>query len=98
MNELKNSLNNLIIILKGKNSKKKLVIVKDSLIYILILCFFKTPLVLIRDLVVDYFNNMNIENTLGNIFYWLFEILYILFVILMIRNWLIRKFSTINND
>lgn len=97
MNELKNSLNNLIIILKSKNSKKKLIIVKDSLIYILILCFLKTPLVLIRDLVVDYFNNMDIENILGTIFYWLFEILYILFIILMIRNWLIRKFSTINN-
>lgn len=98
MIELKNSLNNLMTIMKSTNSKKKIIIVKDFLIYVLILCFLKTPFILIRDVVVDYFSNMNVGNILARLFYWSFEILYILFTILMIRNWLIKKFSTNNND
>lgn len=98
MNEFKKSLNKLIVVIKGNDSKKKINTIKSIVVLLLILCVCKTPLVLIRDLVVDYFNNMNIENILGNIFYWLFEILYILFVILMIRNWLIKEFGTNSDD
>ena len=73
MNELKYSINQICLIFKSKDSKKIGNLVKDILIFGLILCFLKLPFVMFRDIVVDYFNKISMDGFLGVLFYWLFD-------------------------
>ncbi len=98
MNEIKISLKKLLEVYKSKDSKKIFIATKDLIIFILVLCFLKIPFIFFRDMVVDYFNKMNMENILSSLFYWLFEVLYLLFVILILKKWLIKKYGTKAKD
>lgn len=96
MSEMKHCLKQFFDIFKSKNQKLIGALIKEMLIYSLMLCFFKIPFTLCSNIVVDYFYKISNENILGQIFYWLFEILYILFIILLIKYWLLKKFGTVN--
>lgn len=93
MDELKYSIKQFVNIYNSKDKKKFLRVTKELVVYILVLCLLKLPFILCRDVVVDYFNKMNVKSTLGFVFYWLFEILYILFILLMLKTWLIKNFG-----
>lgn len=97
MNDFKNSFSNFWNIIKGNKNKEKIKILKELAIYILILIFLKTPLIMFRDLVTDYFNSKSSVNILGIIFFYMFELLYILLFIFMLKKWFTKKFSTQNN-
>ena len=97
MMNLKNKFNIFLKELKLTNKSNILKFIKELIINVFIIIFLKTPLVLLRELILNYFNKISSANILGNIYYWLFEILYILFAILIIRNWIIKWKNTINN-
>lgn len=86
------------IYLKEKNNKEKFIITRDLIIYIFFLLFTKTPFILVRDIVIDYFNSKSSVNILGNIFFYMFELLYILLFIFMLKKWFTKKFSTENTN
>lgn len=98
MNELKYSIKQFLNVYKSKDSKKIIKVTKNLIIYVLVLCLLKLPFIFCRDISVDYFNKMNVKNILDSILYYLFELLYILFIILMLRNWLLKEFGTNKKD
>lgn len=73
-------------------NKNKVFLLKSFIVWLLVFIFFKIPVVLVRDLVVDYFNKKSSPNILGNIFFYMFEILYILLFVLLIKNWIKKNF------
>lgn len=89
-----NFMNNFINVYKSKDYKKIFKTTGNLIIILLILCILKLPFIFLRDQCIDYFYQNASNKVMSNIFYYLFEILYILFFIVGLRGWLKKNFST----
>lgn len=94
MKNLKQALNKIVSIIKGKNKEDIKSLLLNLLLLLLLVCFIKLPIILVRDIFLEFFVALNnyTESAL-NTYYLIFNIIYAIVAVIAALKFITKKYN-----
>jgi len=92
-----NSINNLIDSFQKNNFKGNLKLALELLLIVIFISLLKLPFILLRDIILDYFNILSVsgDSSVTILIYRIIDIIYIIFAVLVFVNMIKKRFSKV---